>query len=242
MGFAATTATPMAGSHRLQLPVRSLRGDFRGPRGRNRRGRDWRPGAGLKQPSTGIACLEFTISARRVRDGCARAADRLEALAARRARPGRGDAPAPAVGTRNRYPGATGGLPACQRRPRRQRDASAGEPLYAQLPACAPAPRLRDPGLGHLGPGLSQRGVRPVEVSGAPALRRRLPRREAPAAFENTTAGPAWTQVTTTAAGPDGAWATSVVLPPAARSARCSPATRRAPGSTRPGPVRSSPS
>ena len=169
--------------HRLQLPRRSLRRDFRRPRGRNRRRGGRRPGAGLQQPVDRhrLPGNVHQPAARRAGHGGARAADRLEALAPRRPRPGRGDARSPAAATSNRYPNGT---PVVFQRVSGHRDGNEttcpGEALYAQLPDLrARAARFADPGLGHHGPGLEPARRQPDRGLGPAALRRRLARRPA---------------------------------------------------------------
>ena len=80
--------------HRLQLPRRPLRRDLGGPCGRRRGRRRRRPGAGLQQQLDRHRLPRHVHepAARRARDGVAREADRLEAVAARRAGAGTGDA------------------------------------------------------------------------------------------------------------------------------------------------------
>ena len=118
-------------------------------------------------------------------------------------------------GAGNRY---ANGTPAVFQRVSGHRDGNEttcpGEALYAQLPD------LRARAAGYAVPvsaisvrASSQRGVSPVAVSGLLRFADGSPPGGAPLAIEYTTAGAAWTPLTTTAAGPDGTWAASVVLP-----------------------------
>ena len=107
-----------------------------------------------------------------------------------------------------------------------------GEQLYAQLPDLrARAARYSHPVSAITVKAASQKGARPTSVSGVAALRRRLlARRRARSASSTWPAGSAWTQVTTTTCGARrqlGHERAAARL--AARSARCSPATPRAP-------------
>ena len=203
--------------HRLQLPRRPLRRDLRGPRGRRRSGRDRRPGAGLEQrlDRHRLPRDVHQHPARRARDGDAGQADRLEALAARRARPGPGDArvrrrreqPLPG-GRAGRASSASAATATAARPPARASSST------RSCPTCAPAP-----------PATATRSPR---SRSRPPARRAPSRRTSPAScasptaprpagatlgVEYTAAGSAWTQVTTTACGLDGSWATSVQLP-----------------------------
>ena len=205
--------------HRLQLPRRPLRRDLRGPRGRHRGRGDRRPGAGLQQPLDRHRLPRHVHqpAARRARDGVAGAADRLEAVAARRAGAGPGHA---RVRRRREQP-----LP--ERDAGRPSSASAatatatqtscpGEALYAQLP------------------GLRGRAVAasPSPVSAVTVARvqpaRRAARRRSPASCASPTAPRPAAPRSASSTWPrarrgrrsrrrrcaaDGAWATSVTLP-----------------------------
>ena len=179
---------------------------------------DRRPGAGLQQPLDRHRLPRHVHqpAARRARDGVAGAADRLEALAARRAgaRPGHAR-----VRRRREQPlpeRDAGDLRARQRPSRRRRDllprrgalrAAAGA-ARPRLPA-SPSPSRRSPCAAS-----TQRGTQPAAVSGVAALRRRLLARAAPRSASSTwPAGSAWTQITTTDLRARRRWATSVTLP-----------------------------
>jgi hypothetical protein len=90
-----------------------------------------------------------------------------------------------------------------------------GDALYRQLPA------LRSRANGYSGPvnGITvtasarQRGTRPVELAGTLRFADGSSPAGATLSIEYTTAGSAWTPVTTTICGADGRWATSAVLP-----------------------------
>ncbi len=138
--------------HRLQLPRRPLRRDLGGPRGRRRGRRRRRPGAGLQQQLDRHRLPRHVHepAARRARDGVAREADRLEAVAARRAGAGTGDADLrrrPEQPLPERH---AGDLRARLRPPRRRRDRlpRRGAVRAAAGPA-GPRPGLLLRGLGH---------------------------------------------------------------------------------------------
>ena len=180
---------------------------------------------GYNCDSTGIACLgTFTdIPLDDARYGGARAADRLEALAPRRPRPGRGHADLRRRRD-NRYPSRHAGhLRARQRPPRRQPDHLPGR--RALRPAPRPArPRrpLRRPAVGDHGRGQPARR-QAGRVSGLLRFADGSSPAGAPLAVEYTAAGSAWTPVDDDRRGPDGGWATSVALPahrPGARGVR----------------------
>jgi hypothetical protein len=89
-----------------------------------------------------------------------------------------------------------------------------GDRLYAQLPDLrARAARYAIPVSAISVKASSQKGVKPTPVSGFIHFADGSSPQDVPLSIEYTTAGSAWSQVTTTNAGPDGRWATSVVLP-----------------------------
>ena len=141
-------------------------------------------------------------------------------------------------GETNRFPNGT---PVTFERISAHRDGNEttcpGDALYAQLPDLrARAARYAIPVSALTVRASSQHGTAPVNVSGQLRFADGSSPAGAPLAVEYTTAGSAWSPLATAAAGPDGAWAASVVLPPPGRSARCSAATRPAAGSN-PRPV-----
>jgi hypothetical protein len=118
-------------------------------------------------------------------------------------------------GTTNRYPNGT---PVVFERISGHRDSNEttcpGDSLYAQLPDLrARAARYAVPVSALTVQASSQRGVKPVAVSGSLRFADGSSPAGAPLAIEYTTAGAAWTPITTAAAGPDGTWTASVVLP-----------------------------
>jgi hypothetical protein len=118
-------------------------------------------------------------------------------------------------GSSNRYPNGT---PVVFQRVSGHRDSNEttcpGEALYAQLPDLrARAARYAVPVSAITVQAARQRGTSPVAVSGQLRFADGSPPGGAPLAIEYTTAGAAWTPLTTTAAGPDGTWAASVVFP-----------------------------
>jgi len=89
-----------------------------------------------------------------------------------------------------------------------------GEQLYAQLPALrASAARFSHPVSAITVNAAAQKGARPTSVSGVLRFADGSSPAGATLGVEYTAAGSAWTQVTTTACGIDGRWATSVQLP-----------------------------
>jgi hypothetical protein len=89
-----------------------------------------------------------------------------------------------------------------------------GESLYAQLPALrARAAQFSHPVSAITVKAASQKGAKPTDVSGVLRFADGSPPAGATLSVEYMAAGSAWTQVTTTACGPDGTWATSVQLP-----------------------------
>ena len=89
-----------------------------------------------------------------------------------------------------------------------------GEALYAQLPGPAePRGALRAPVSAITVRAASQKGATPTAVSGVMRFADGSSPAGAALGVEYTAAGSAWTQITTTTCGPDGTWATSVVLP-----------------------------
>ena len=118
-------------------------------------------------------------------------------------------------GETNRFPNGT---PVTFERISGHRDSNEttcpGDSLYAQLPDLrARAARYAVPVSALTVSASSQRGVTPVAVSGSLRFADGSSPAGAPLAVEYTSAGSAWTPVTTAAAGPDGAWAASIVLP-----------------------------
>ena len=218
--------------HRLQLPRRPLRRHLRGPRGRHRGRRDRRPGAGLEQllDRHRLPRDVHEHPARRARDGVARAADRLEALAARRARPGPGHAD---LRRRREQP-----LP--ERHAGRSSSASAATATAARPPArasrctrscprcAARAAQFSHPVSAITVKAASQKGAQARPRSPACCASPTAPRPRARRSASSTwPAGSAWTQVTTTACGARRQLGDErACCPPAARSARSSPATR----------------
>ena len=108
-----------------------------------------------------------------------------------------------------------GHLRARQRPPRRRPDLLPRRALYAQLPDLrARAARYAFAVSAHHGQrrqpeGRAARSASPARCASPTAPRPRARR----SASSTRRPGSAWTQVTTTACGPDGAWATSVALP-----------------------------
>ena len=118
-------------------------------------------------------------------------------------------------GETNRFPNGT---PVTFERISGHRDSNEttcpGDSLYAQLPDLrARAARYAVPVSALTVSASSQRGVTPVAVSGSLRFADGSSPAGAPLAVEYTSAGSAWTPVTTAAAGPDGAWVASIVLP-----------------------------
>jgi N-acetylmuramoyl-L-alanine amidase len=118
-------------------------------------------------------------------------------------------------GSTTRYPSGT---PVVFERISGHRDSNQtscpGDQLYAQLPAL----RTRATSYAFSASGItvkaaSQKGTKPVGVSGQLRFADGSSPAGAALGVEYTTAGSAWTQITTTSAGPDGSWATSVTLP-----------------------------
>ena len=152
---------------------------------------------------------------RRARDGVAGEADRLEALPARRPHAGRGHDRQP--GRRNQpLPQRHAGRPAA----RSTATATATRPAAratSSTRSCrtsATAPRSTPHPVSAITvKASSQQGAKPTPVSGQIHFADGSSPAGVPLSIEYTTAGSAWTQVTTTSAGVDGSWATSVVLP-----------------------------
>jgi hypothetical protein len=89
-----------------------------------------------------------------------------------------------------------------------------GDQLYAQLPTLRTrASRYAFAASGITVKAASQKGAQPVSVSGQLRFADGSSPAGAVLGVEYTTAGSAWTQIGTTNAGPDGAWATSITLP-----------------------------
>jgi hypothetical protein len=89
-----------------------------------------------------------------------------------------------------------------------------GESLYAQLPALRTrAAQFSHPVSAITVRAASQKGANPTAVSGVLRFADGSSPAGATLGVEYTAAGSAWTQVTTTACGADGNWATSMLLP-----------------------------
>jgi uncharacterized protein with LGFP repeats len=89
-----------------------------------------------------------------------------------------------------------------------------GDSLYAQLPALrARAVHFSHPLSGLTVTASSQKGTKPTTVTGVLRFADGSSPAGAPLGVEFTTAGSAWTQVTTTTCGDDGSWATRIQLP-----------------------------
>jgi hypothetical protein len=89
-----------------------------------------------------------------------------------------------------------------------------GDQLYAQLPHLRTrAARYAFSASGLTVKAASQKGAKPVSVSGVLRFADGSSPANAPLSVEYTTAGSAWTQITTTSTGPDGAWAVNITLP-----------------------------
>jgi hypothetical protein len=118
-------------------------------------------------------------------------------------------------GATNRFPNGT---PVMFERISAHRDSNEttcpGDALYAQLPDLrARAARYAVPISALTVRSARQKGTRPVELSGRLQFADGSSPAGAALALEYTTAGSAWAPLASTAAGPDGAWAASVVLP-----------------------------
>jgi uncharacterized protein with LGFP repeats len=118
-------------------------------------------------------------------------------------------------GASNRFPNGT---PVTFERISAHRDSNEttcpGDALYAQLPDLrARAVRYAVPLSALIVRAASQRGTNPVAISGRLQFGDGSSPDGAALALEYTTAGSAWSPLTTTNAGPDGAWAASAVLP-----------------------------
>jgi hypothetical protein len=118
-------------------------------------------------------------------------------------------------GESNRYPSGT---PVLFERVSGHRDgcetSCPGESLYAQLPALrARAAQFSHPVNAITVKAASQKGAKPTAVSGVLHFADGSSPAGATLGVEYMAGGSAWTQVTTTACGPDGTWATSTQLP-----------------------------
>jgi hypothetical protein len=118
-------------------------------------------------------------------------------------------------GATNRFPNGT---PVTFERISAHRDSNEttcpGDALYAQLPDLrARAARYAVPVSALTVRAFRQRGTTPANVSGRLQFADGSSPAGVPLALEYTTAGAAWAPVTTTTAGPDGAWTATVVLP-----------------------------
>ncbi|MDA0180734.1 N-acetylmuramoyl-L-alanine amidase [Solirubrobacter phytolaccae] len=118
-------------------------------------------------------------------------------------------------GATNRYPAGT---PVVFERISGHRDSNEtscpGDQLYAQLPHLRTrAARYAFSASGLTLKAASQKGAAPATVSGQLRFADGSSPAGAPLGVEYTTAGSAWTQISTTTAGPDGTWAVSVTLP-----------------------------
>jgi hypothetical protein len=118
-------------------------------------------------------------------------------------------------GESNRYPSGT---PVLFERVSGHRDgcqtSCPGESLYAQLPALrARAAQFSYPVSAITVRAASQKGAKPTAVSGVLHFADGSSPAGATLGVEYMAGGSAWTQVTTTACGPDGTWATSTQLP-----------------------------
>ena len=204
---------------RLQLPRRQVRPGLRGPRGRHRRAGDRRPGAGLQQRLDRHRVLgTYTdVAASEPGDGGARAPDRLEAHAPRRARSrarspsprraARATATAPARRSRSSASPATATATA---RPARATCSTASSPTCARARRATPAP-LGDADDAHVADRPRRQAVRGRRRA---ALLRRLLR--PPASRSRSRSRPAARRgryYTGAVAGADGSWVTSVSLP-----------------------------
>lgn len=122
-------------------------------------------------------------------------------------------------GESNRYPSGT---PVTFERISGHRDGNStscpGESLYAQLPELRARAASFDFAVSAITVrASSQRGNKPVAVSGALRFADGSSPGGATLGVEYMAAGSAWTQVTTTTCGADGAWAASAVLPASGR-------------------------
>lgn len=118
-------------------------------------------------------------------------------------------------GSTNRYPSGT---PVVFERISGHRDSNQttcpGDQLYAQLPHLRTrAARYAFSASGLTVKAAGQKGLKPVTVSGQLRFADGSSAASAPLSIEYTTAGSAWTPISTTSTGADGSWAVSVTLP-----------------------------